>query len=438
MFGDRFSSSTNCSRWLHETEPGRPNQSFSCCFLKVATHPLGVLTISTHGRGDLLSGSVKVTSDRPIGGVLRFDLPDIGVAGVGASQPVRDAIFPARRQAGGISTAAAIHNLGAEAMVVSCRLMKDGAVLEEEEIPLAANGQDARYSRRCSPAPIHPISWGRCAAPRQPRGKGCSPEWPWSWMPATGSSRHCRSCRSRDDFPEIDGGWIVAQSIDYATRALRTLNQVIAELLLLTRVEVYFRPAGYGVGHFRAPHAIDQERLEIEMPGKSEIMRAVRDGLDNLEVDDPKGDTEWTKAVKTKLCKIGREFGCKVGAGGVDNLDYGEWLYDVTWLEYERESDDFKWPSAALIKAPLVAECEWGRGNNLGYIVEDFEKLLLARADVRLMIFDGNHEPGSRRSPDGLLGRSGSSTAPAPRMLGCWRPGKGVMTTGDSGISRLR
>ena len=107
--------------------------------------PLGELTISTHGRGELVSGSVRVVSDGPIGGVLRFDLPGIGVAGVGASQPVRDAIFPARRQAGGISTAAAIHNLGEEALVVSCRLMQAGAVLEEEEIPLEANGQEARY-----------------------------------------------------------------------------------------------------------------------------------------------------------------------------------------------------------------------------------------------------------------------------------------------------
>ena len=107
--------------------------------------PLGELTISTHGRGEVVSGSVKVVSDGPIGGVLRFGLPGIGVAGVGASQPVRDAIFPARRQAGGISTAAAVHNLGEEAMVVSCQLMKDGAVLEEEEIPLMANGQEARY-----------------------------------------------------------------------------------------------------------------------------------------------------------------------------------------------------------------------------------------------------------------------------------------------------
>ena len=107
--------------------------------------PLGVLTISTHGRGDLLSGSVKVLSEGPIGGMLRFNHPGIGVAGVGASLPVRDALFPVRRQEGGITTAAAIHNLGEEAMEVTCRLMKEGAVLDEAEIPLAANGQEALY-----------------------------------------------------------------------------------------------------------------------------------------------------------------------------------------------------------------------------------------------------------------------------------------------------
>ena len=39
MFGNRFSSSTSCSRWLHETEPGRLDPSFSGRFLKIATHP---------------------------------------------------------------------------------------------------------------------------------------------------------------------------------------------------------------------------------------------------------------------------------------------------------------------------------------------------------------------------------------------------------------
>ena len=39
MCGDRFSSSTTCSGWRYETEPGRLDQSLSCRFWKVATHP---------------------------------------------------------------------------------------------------------------------------------------------------------------------------------------------------------------------------------------------------------------------------------------------------------------------------------------------------------------------------------------------------------------
>ena len=103
--------------------------------------PLGVLTISTHGQGELVSGSVKVLSDGPIGGGVRYGVPEIGVAGVGASEPVRDVLFPARRQQGGIRTAASLHNLQEEAMGVNCRLMSGGVALEEVQIPLEANGQ---------------------------------------------------------------------------------------------------------------------------------------------------------------------------------------------------------------------------------------------------------------------------------------------------------
>ena len=107
--------------------------------------PLQALTISTHGQGEVVAGSVTVLSNGPLGGVLRFDLPGVGVAGVGAGQPLRDALFPARRQAGGISTAAAIRNLEAEELVVSCQLMQEGAVLEEVDIELKVNGQDGRF-----------------------------------------------------------------------------------------------------------------------------------------------------------------------------------------------------------------------------------------------------------------------------------------------------
>ena len=62
-------------------------------------------------------------------------------AGVGPGQPTSDALFPVRRQAGGIRTAAALHNLEAEALGVRCRLMSGGVALEEVEIHLEANGQ---------------------------------------------------------------------------------------------------------------------------------------------------------------------------------------------------------------------------------------------------------------------------------------------------------
>ena len=136
------------------------------------------LTISTHGQGEVVSGSVKVLSDGPIGGVLRFNLPNIGVAGVGASQPTRDALFPVRRQAGGIGTAAALHNLEADAQVVLCQLMKEGAVLEEIGIPLEANGQDARFIEEVFPRTDTSDFVGsvRCTAPEGGRFTGVAVE----------------------------------------------------------------------------------------------------------------------------------------------------------------------------------------------------------------------------------------------------------------------
>ena len=107
--------------------------------------PLDQLTIATHGRGELVSGSVKVVSGGSLGGGVRYSVPDVGVAGVGAGQPVWDVLFPARRQEGGIRTAAALHNLEEEAIEVNCRLMSGGVALEEVEIALEANGQTSWF-----------------------------------------------------------------------------------------------------------------------------------------------------------------------------------------------------------------------------------------------------------------------------------------------------
>ena len=106
---------------------------------------LSELTISTHGQGELVTGSVRVESDGPVGGVLRFDVPSVGVAGIGASPPVAAAVFPARRQENGINTGAAIHNLEPEAMTLTCALRQNGRMLTEAEVDLAAGGQVARF-----------------------------------------------------------------------------------------------------------------------------------------------------------------------------------------------------------------------------------------------------------------------------------------------------
>ena len=146
--------------------------------VRSALPPLGELTISTNGRGDVVVGSVRVISDGPIGGVLRFSLPGAGVAGVGASEPVADALFPARRQTGGINTGVALRNLGAGAITVSCYLMRGGSVLEDAEIPLEADGQTARFINEIFPGAGTSDFVGsvRCTAPDGGRFAGIALE----------------------------------------------------------------------------------------------------------------------------------------------------------------------------------------------------------------------------------------------------------------------
>ena len=117
-----------------------------------AMEPLGELTISTHGRGDVVSGSVTVVSDAPVGAMLRFALPGIGETVVGASPPISDTLFPVRRQEGGITTGVAVHNRGAEAMGVMCELMQEGVLRDAVSLPLEANGQTSWLIDQAFPA----------------------------------------------------------------------------------------------------------------------------------------------------------------------------------------------------------------------------------------------------------------------------------------------
>ncbi len=68
------------------------------------------------------AGAVVVTSDNPLGGVIRFSIPGIGIAGVGASQPLSEFIIPVRRKAGGINTGVAIYNTESTPVQIALKL----------------------------------------------------------------------------------------------------------------------------------------------------------------------------------------------------------------------------------------------------------------------------------------------------------------------------
>ena len=165
----------------------------------------------------------------------------------------------------------------------------------------------------------------------------------------------------------------------------------------------------------------------LQRHGPMDVTAAIIGGLDSLSYELTVGDNnrDWTKAIKTVLCERGRKLGCQVGAGGV-NFGYGEWLYDVTWLEYSQGYEPGL--QNQLMAVHLVAECEWG---GLAAIKHDFEKLLLAPQGANcLMVYNGNQDPGSEaianRLDEYIRNFNGFSSDWEKWVLAAWErnPGK--------------
>jgi len=91
------------------------------------------------------------------------------------------------------------------------------------------------------------------------------------------------------------------------------------------------------------------------------------------------GNTAWTQLLKEKLGSAARELGYTSCASGCERP---EWLFDVTWLSK---------PGKHVVDVPLVLESEWYRGG----IEFDFDKLMLARAHLRVIVFESRHRDQS-------------------------------------------
>lgn len=90
------------------------------------------------------------------------------------------------------------------------------------------------------------------------------------------------------------------------------------------------------------------------------------------------GDGRWTAAILETVRQLGKSFRYEVCP---DNEDLsGEWLYDLVWYR-NNEADQ-------IVDIPLVLESEWSR--HWGRIRYDFEKLVQAKAGLKVMVFQAD------------------------------------------------
>ena len=88
-----------------------------------------------------------------------------------------------------------------------------------------------------------------------------------------------------------------------------------------------------------------------------------------------RGDAEWTAAIKRALMGLGKKNGYNVC--GFPPECENEWLYDMVW--YRGVSPGH------LREIGMILESEWNRDPY--EIRYDFEKLLIAKSPIKVMVF---------------------------------------------------
>lgn len=123
------------------------------------------------------------------------------------------------------------------------------------------------------------------------------------------------------------------------------------------------------------------------MPQLSNIERSISSALHNLAkeiLQDLKPEHgNWTQHVKDKIISLATKHGCTPCGSG---CKHPEFLCDVVWLKGD--------PIQGITDAALVLESEWGNDQCILY---DFAKLLIARADHRVLIFTKKNHDQTRK-----------------------------------------
>ena len=101
--------------------------------------------------------------------------------------------------------------------------------------------------------------------------------------------------------------------------------------------------------------------------------------------------TDWTRAVKNQIGRLGTSLGYEVYASSCDFAKGGEWLFDLTWADIDRDK--------YLRGVPLALECEWIPSD----VADDFCKLMVSRAKHRVMVFWASNRASATKKVKELI-----------------------------------
>lgn len=93
-------------------------------------------------------------------------------------------------------------------------------------------------------------------------------------------------------------------------------------------------------------------------------------------------DGFWTLKLNEMLILYGRELGFRPYCSDLKQEKCNDWLWDIIWSKEERSEDGrFDWKQ--LNGLSMICEIEW---SNHSEILTDFQKLIVGRADHKIMI----------------------------------------------------
>jgi hypothetical protein len=115
------------------------------------------------------------------------------------------------------------------------------------------------------------------------------------------------------------------------------------------------------------------------------ITEEVKTSISEISSKNPGERAAWTAAVKNCLADIAKRHGLECSYTQKHGKKK-EWLYDFIMYSVKTVKDNPYYPNGKMLdKVYLCAESEWN--GDIDSIQEDFEKLLVTNAPVRLMVY---------------------------------------------------